>query len=161
MTCGRKSVYVHDGEERVSKWEIVEREMSATLPKRKMSVSGKRSGVMSGSRTNLFWIGSFWWTRWVWLKLLNQFTARAAQIYKLLNQISLSDAWQSLRLKMSQNSGVSDPVMNELIQRFSPSISLWTEETVRLGLKTMSMVWACVNTWMKGPNESYGFSSFM
>ncbi len=30
MTCGRKRVYVHDGEERVSKWEIVEREMSAS-----------------------------------------------------------------------------------------------------------------------------------
>ncbi len=49
----------------------------------------------------------------IWLKLLNQFTARAAQIYKLLNQISLSDAWRSLRLEIRHNSGVSDPAMNE------------------------------------------------
>ncbi len=47
------------------------------------------------------------------LKRLKQFTAGATQIYKLLNQNSLSDTWQSLWLKMSQSTGVSDPVMNE------------------------------------------------
>ncbi len=48
---------------------------------------------------------------------MNQFTTRAALIYKLLNQSSLVDAGQSLRLETSGN--VSDPVMNELIQRSS------------------------------------------
>ncbi len=43
---------------------------------------------------------------WIRLKRLKEFAARAAQIYKLLDQNSLSDAWQSLRLQM-----------NELIQR--------------------------------------------
>ncbi len=33
---------------------------------------------------------------------------------------------------MSQNSGVSDPVMNELIQCSGSSNSHWTEETVQL-----------------------------
>ncbi len=37
------------------------------------------------------------------LNHLKQFGARAAQIYKLLNQNSLSDTLQSLRLEMSQN----------------------------------------------------------
>ncbi len=54
------------------------------------------------------------------LNRLNQFTVQAAQIYKLLNQNSLSDPWQSIWLEMSQNSSISDPVMNELIQCFSP-----------------------------------------
>ncbi len=36
-------------------------------------------------------------------------------MYTLLNQNSLSDVWQSLRLEMN-SSGVSDPVINELIQ---------------------------------------------
>ncbi len=40
-----------------------------------------------------------------------QFTVRAAQIYKLLNQNSLLEAWQSLWLKMSQNSGVYDCII--------------------------------------------------
>ncbi len=105
MTCGRKRVYVHDGEERVSKWEIVERETSVS--------------DVPFTNEPLFWIG------------LNQFTARAAQIYKLLNQISLSDAWQSLRLEMRHSSGVSDHVMMN-----GSSNSPWTEETARLEPKT-------------------------
>ncbi len=84
------------------------------------------------------------------LKCLKQFAARAAQIYKLLNQNSLSDAWQSLWLEMSQNSG--DPVMTELIKGSSSSNSHWTEETVRLGPKTDEpLIWPCVNRaleWM-------------
>ncbi len=40
------------------------------------------------------------------LNHLKQFGARAAQIYKLLNQNSLSDALQFLRLEMSQNTVV-------------------------------------------------------
>ncbi len=67
----------------------------------------------------------------IWLKLLNQLTTRAAQIHKLLNQISLSDAWQSLRLEMRHSSGVSDPVMMN-----GSSNSPWTEETARLEPKT-------------------------
>ncbi len=85
------------------------------------------------------------------LNRLKKFVARAAQIFTLLNQnqISLSDAWQSLQLKMSQNSGVSDPVMNEVIQRSSSSNKHWPEETVRLGLNTDELL---ICTWMKGTN---------
>ncbi len=65
------------------------------------------------------------------LNFLQQFTARAAQIYKLLNQNSLSDTWLTpTPTEMSQNSSVSDPVMNELIQCSSSSNSHWTEETM-------------------------------
>ncbi len=69
------------------------------------------------------------------LNRLKQFTARAAQIYKLLHQNSLSDL-----------SAVSDPMMNELIQRSSPSNNHWTEETVQLKLKSDEpLICACVN----------------
>ncbi len=69
------------------------------------------------------------------LNRLKQFTARAAQIYNLLHQNSLSDL-----------SAVSDPMMNELIQRSSPSNNHWTEETVQLKLKSDEpLICACVN----------------
>ncbi len=66
------------------------------------------------------------------LNRLKQFAARAAQIYNLLNQISLSDAWQSLRLEMSQNTGVwsCDAGFCQLIQCSSSSKSHWIEEKV-------------------------------
>ncbi len=56
---------------------------------------------------------------------LKQIVAREAQIYKLLNNNCLSDAWQALRLEMSQNTSVSDPMMN---QSFS---SHWTDSDRR------------------------------
>ncbi len=65
------------------------------------------------------------------LNHLKQFVAQAAKIYKF-NQNSLSEARQSLRIKMNQNSGISDPMMNELIQLSSSSNSNWTEETFQL-----------------------------
>ncbi len=70
-------------------------------------------------KESFFWTGSFEWTSWSSssnrTEHLKQFMARVAQIYKFnpLNQNSLSDTWQSLRLEMSQNSGIYDPVMNE------------------------------------------------
>ncbi len=69
------------------------------------------------------------------------------------SQNSLSDAWQSLRLETSQNSGVYDPMMNEPFQRFNYSNSHWTEERVGLELKTDGpLIWACVNWTL----ESWG-----
>ncbi len=67
---------------------------------------------------------------------------------------SLSDAWQSLCLNMSWNNSVSDPVINELIQCSSSSNSHWTEETVRLGLKTNEpLIRARVNPTLEWRDE--------
>ncbi len=72
----------------------------------------------------------FWWTSLT--SSPNQTepykTVRTAQIHKLLNQNSLSDAWQLPRLEISQNTSVYDTMMNELIQCSSSSNSHWTEE---------------------------------
>ncbi len=47
--------------------------------------------------------------------------ARAAQIYKLLNQNSLSDAWQSLQIKICQKY-VHDPMMLVFADSFSAPV---------------------------------------
>ncbi len=78
-----------------------------------------------------------------------QFKARAAQICKLLNQNTLWGAWQSLRLKMSHNGGVSDPMMNELIQCSSSSNTHWTD----FDLDQRPMGRWYVNAWTKHLNE--------
>ncbi len=62
---------------------------------------------------------SFFWTSSP--KCLKPFVARAAEIHKLLDQNSLWDAW--LWFEMSRNIGVSDSMMNELIQCSSSSNS--------------------------------------
>ncbi len=68
------------------------------------------------------------------LNRLNQFTVQAAQ--KLLNQNSLSDPWQSIWLEMSQQHIWSrDERTDSVLQSSSGH---WTEETVRLGPKTVS-----------------------
>ncbi len=91
-----------------------------------------------------FWTGSFGelveQVQQIRLKCLKQIMARAAQIYKLLYQNSLSDAWQSLRLKMSQNTGVWSydewtdsapvpPTVTELKKQFDSDrrTDAWTE----------------------------------
>ncbi len=95
------------------------------------------------------------------LNHLKQFVAQAAQIYKLLDQNSLLDAWQSLWLEMSQYTGITDPMMNKLIQCSSSSNSHWTEETVRLGPKTDEpLIWACVNRTLEWKGEMKVFNAF-
>ncbi len=54
--------------------------------------------------------------------LQRYFQLKPAQIYKLLNQNSLSDVQESLRLDMSQNIGVYDPVMLFFANSFSAPV---------------------------------------
>ncbi len=75
------------------------------------------------------------------LKHLKQFVAQAAQIYKLLDQNSLSDASQSLRLEMSQNTSVSDPVVNESFLQQSLN---WGNSSTRT--EELMRCW-CVHVW--------------
>ncbi len=70
------------------------------------------------------------------LNRLKQFSAQTAEIYKLLNQNSLSDAWQSLGVERSPNSGVaylSMWWMNWVTELRKPIDSDWR------------LIWACVN----------------
>ncbi len=84
---------------------------------------------------------------------------------QLLNQNSLSDAWQSLWLKMNHNSAVFDPVKNEQIQKSSSSNIHWTEESVQPRPKTDKLlICACVNLtleWRGKIKVFNGFSMFM
>ncbi len=75
------------------------------------------------------------------LNRLKQFSAQTAEIYKLLNQNSLSDAWQSLGVERSQNCDLFMWWMNWFSAPVSPAVT----ELRKPIDSDWRLIWACVN----------------
>ncbi len=78
----------------------------------------------------------------------------AQMLLKLLKPNSLWDAWQSIWLKMSQNTGVYDPMRPQFANSYSapvaPTVPEQKEETVLTRIEELEP-----STWMKRWNNVF------